>query len=144
MPSRFNKRYFARGFTLVEMIVVAVIIGILVTFAAPQFIKTKERTLDKDAQANLSLIQSGERIYRMEQGVYYPALGTSTSVVADINTNLKVSLPVSSTSWSYTLTNTAGSETAKGTRVGAGGRIWTINLAPGSSDVAVCTGTGCP
>lgn len=136
-----------KGFTLVELIIVIVIIGILATFAMPQFASTKERTLDKEAQANLKLIQAAEKIYRMEMATYYPDCPPcgSTSTITDINDKLKLSLPASSANWIYTVSTTGSSiGSATATRVGAGARVWTISLIPGASDIPTCTGTGCP
>ncbi len=135
-----------KGFTLVELIIVVVIIGILATFAMPQFAKTKERTLDKEAQANLKLIQAAEKIYRMENdlGTYYPG-GAATNDITAINDNLKLSLPASNTNWTYAVTATdPATANATATRVGSGARVWTILLTSGASDVPCCSGTGCP
>ncbi len=143
-PTVASGNLFLTGFTLVELIVVFVIIGILVTFAAPQFAVTKERALDNEARANLKLIQAAEKIYKMEMGTYYPD-GGSTSVIADINDNLKLGLPASGANWTYTVTATnPATANATATRVGAGARVWTISLIPGASDIPSCTGTGCP
>lgn len=125
-----------RGFTLIELIIVVIIVGILATFAIPQFAATKERALDKEAQANLKLIQAAEKIYKMEMGTYYPA-GGSTSVIADINDNLKLSLPASGVNWMYTVTTATRRTTAA-----RGGRTWTISFT--GSDIPTCSGAGCP
>ena len=131
------------GFTLLEILVVIIFIGILSAVALPQFGTTKERNLDKEAKANLLSLQAAEAIYKMENGTYYPAVGTTTNVVNDINANLKVGLPGSGANWTYTLVNIAV-ENAQATRVGSGGRTWTILLPAGSSDIPTCAGTGCP
>ena len=139
MGPLLRKIIMRKGFSLVEIIIVVIIIGILVTFAMPQFVKTKERTLDREAQANLKLIQSAERIYRMEKGVFYPP-SASTGVIANINSYLRLSLPASGTNWGYAVDST-GSGNATATR---SGRVWTILFPAGSSDTPTCSGSGCP
>lgn len=126
-----------KGFTLVELIIVVIVISILATLAIPQYIASKERALDKEAQSNLKLIRSAERIYKMEIGYYYPQ-ASSTSDIAVINTNLKLELSASS-SWGYSVDGQNASATA--TRAISGGRSWTNNFAsenitcvPGASD----------
>ena len=121
-----------------ELLIVIIIIGILAALALPGFGVTKERVLDKEAKANLALIQAAEKIYRMEAGLFYPSTGSS-SVIADINTYLRVNLPTGATSWSYSV-DTDGSQTTA-TRSVASGRVWTLTYA---GSTAACTGTGCP
>jgi len=150
-----------KSFTLIEIIIIVIIIAILAALALPGFDVTKERTLDKEAKANLLLIQAAEKIYKMEQNVYYPD-ATATNVISDINANLKLSLPTvcppacqpdclsaclsaNQVNWTYGLDNTVvASEKGMATRVGAGGRTWMILFPPGSSEIPTCTGTGCP
>ncbi len=134
-----------KSFTLIEIIIVIIIIAILAALALPGFDVTKERTLDKEAKANLLLIQAAEKIYKMEQGTLYPSDATATNVISDINSYLKLSLPASQVNWTYGLDNTVvASEKGTATRVSAGGRTWTILFPSGSSDIPTCAGTGCP
>lgn len=134
-----------KSFTLIEIIIVVIIIAILAALALPGFDVTKERTLDKEAKANLLLIQAAEKIYKMEHDTFYPSGETATSVIDDINSYLKLSLPANQVNWTYSLDNTVvASEKGTATRVSAGGRTWTILFPPGSSDIPACTGTGCP
>ncbi|MCM8795768.1 MAG: prepilin-type N-terminal cleavage/methylation domain-containing protein, partial [Candidatus Omnitrophica bacterium] len=65
-----------RGFTLLELVVVIIIIGILATFGISQYIPARERALGKEAIANLKLIAAAERIYRMETGRYCTDMST--------------------------------------------------------------------
>jgi len=125
-------------FTLIELLVVIIIIAILAALAMPGFGTAKERTLDKEAKANLALIQAAEKIYRMEAGVYYPTSG-SESNVTNINTNLRVSLPTAGQSWNY-LVNT-GSTQITATRNVSGGRVWTLTY---TGDTPSCSGSLCP
>ena len=124
-----------KGFTLIELIVIMIVVGILASFAVPQFIVTKERALDREARSILSLIQAAEKICKMETAAYYPAAG-STSDIDAINTNLRLSLPAASasSSWNYTIDSDAQQATA--VRNKAGGRSHSI---PFTSDTITCT-----
>jgi len=99
-----------KAFTLIELIIVITVIGILVAFAAPQFGVTRERTLDREARAAIALIQAAEKVYRMEEGPYYPSPSGSTTNIANINANLRLSLPAGSTQWTYTVDSTGVGE----------------------------------
>lgn len=93
------------GFTLAEVIIVVIIIGILATFAMPQYAKIQEKGLDNEAKANLVLIQAAENMYKTESNVFY---GPS-AVHADLSTNLSVSLPPADgkQKWNYSTKVTA-------------------------------------
>lgn len=136
---------FLTGFTLTELIIVVVIVGILVTFAIPQFAVTRERALDREAKASLALMRAAEKIYRMEViDNYYPYDSyTTTSNIGLINTNLRLSLPASaSPNWDYSIDNS--SSTGIGTAARSDGtRTWTLDAA-GSCENPTCSGAGCP
>lgn len=109
-----------RSFTLVELVVVIVILGVLLVIAAPNYSKTRESALGKEAIVNLGLIQAAEKVYRMEAGTYYPASGTVQDI-SSINSNLKLSIV--STNWTYAITGGASTFTAGAYRVGGGGYL---------------------
>lgn len=127
-----------KGFTLLELFIVLIIIGILASLAIPNFGKTKEYTLDKEAISNLKLIQAAEKGHYLDMNTYYPSSG-SESNVTNINSNLKVSLPSGSNrSWNYAVWSTGCS---RATRNGDDGRSWylTINDIDGEPN----PGPGC-
>ena len=135
-----------KGYTLIEILVVLVIIGTLAALAWPNYMAIKEKSLNREAQANLALIRAAEKIYRMEQGFYYPSPAAAISTISDINSFLKLSLPESaSVNWTITVDSTVVPEFAEAERVGTGadGRVWSIEF-PGDVDPSCTGGTNCP
>ena len=127
-----------------ELLVVILIIGILVTLALTQYGPYKERTLDKEAQANLKLLLAAQKVYRLEVGFYYPynATGTgSESNIDKINTDLRLLLSnADNTSWNYRTTADYGAATTcvEATRIGAGSRTFSL---PNDQDESIPGGT---
>jgi prepilin-type N-terminal cleavage/methylation domain-containing protein len=96
-----------QGFTLTELVIVIVIIGVIATLAIPYFTTSQERARGKEAIINLKLMAAAEKIYRMESGNYYPLPGQGEqSVVGQINSDLKLSL--TEANWDYSINNTNG------------------------------------
>jgi len=99
------------GFTIVELTVVLIVLGILVVLAVGQFSGSREQAVRKEAMANLKLIAAAEKIYKLETTLY--ANQTST---ADLNNNLKLSLPISNPNWNYKVV--AANDTAFSAKAG--------------------------
>lgn len=57
-----------RGFTLIELMVVVVIIGILALFGYPQFVRTIETSKAEDAVATLQMVATTNRMYALDNG----------------------------------------------------------------------------
>ena len=59
------------GFTLVELAVVIVIIGVLAAFGVPQFLKSVERSKAAEAFNYLSAVRSAQERYLAKNGIYW-------------------------------------------------------------------------
>ncbi|MEK6563961.1 MAG: type II secretion system protein [Candidatus Omnitrophota bacterium] len=134
-----RKRTAKNGFTIIELMVALIIIGVLVSLAIPGFSRTKERAFDKEARIGLDLIVAGEKMYRARIGVYYPSSGTVGE--SDIEDNLQLDL--SSDAWEYSITNAGAgaSFNAVAARNGPASwsRQWLINATGDLSCVPTCT-----
>ena len=131
----FIKVLKVTGWTLIEFLVVLIIIAILAGLAIPNFSRTRERALDKEAQTALRLIQAAERVYLSKYATYWPA-----PTLADINTNLKLDL--ASGSWNFSApTANASAFNANAARTDSS-RTWSINQ--NTSAAPVCSGPSCP
>lgn len=62
-----NKK--SAGFTLVEIMIVVLIIGILLAIAIPNFVQARERSRSKACIANLKQIDSAKQQYLMDQNL---------------------------------------------------------------------------
>lgn len=58
------------GFTLVELAVVIIIIGILAAFAVPRFLDSVERSKAGEAFNYLSAVRSAQERFQVRQGTY--------------------------------------------------------------------------
>jgi len=107
-----------RGFTLLELIVVIIILGILATLGFTQYTRVVERGRTAEAKMILGQIRTAQEAYKLENGAYTAAIG-----------DLAVEAPTACATthyFSYT-TDATGLNTA--TRCTAGGKTPDSTLA---------------
>ena len=77
---RFNKK---KGFTLVEIMIVVLIIGILLAIAVPNFVRARETSRTRTCTANLKQIDSAKEQYAMEARLAAGAAVTWANITPD-------------------------------------------------------------
>ena len=74
-----------RGFTLIELIVVIVIIGVLAAIAAPMMQGNVARAKKSEAVAALGAIRTAERCYYVDSGGYVAVASTGWGSTGSLN-----------------------------------------------------------
>lgn len=68
------------AFSLVELVVVVLIIGILAAVAAPRMFDTASEARDAGTKASLGIVRDSIELYRAQNGSYPPAATFTTAI----------------------------------------------------------------
>jgi prepilin-type N-terminal cleavage/methylation domain-containing protein len=100
-----------KGFTLVELAVMVVIVGILAAFAVPRFLDSVERSKAGEAFNYLSAVRSAQERYQVRQGTYADDISKLDMQVPEpryfsVGTPVPGETSSLENSWTLTLTRT--------------------------------------
>jgi len=66
-----------RGFTLVELLIVLLVLGVLIGLAVPRYLASVEESKKTTFCSNVRSIMSALEMYRINEGEQYPATGSA-------------------------------------------------------------------
>jgi len=87
-----------RGFTLTEIMMVVIIIGILASIALVRYDRTLTQARERDASTQLKVIHAANVLYHSRQGYYMP---TGTGDLAAINQGMGLNILAKDLSYQY-------------------------------------------
>lgn len=94
-----------KGFTLIELIVVVIIISILATLAIPQYIAATERAKSAKARHAIGLISQAEKLYRAGTDTYINIITKADLTVSPgLSDYVELTDITKDNDWSYTVT----------------------------------------
>ena len=118
------------GFSLVELVVVILILGILAAVAAPRMFDTATTARENGTQTSLSVLRDALELYRAQNGTYPPA----ASLATDLRTFLKGPFPAAQVGANQNATVAASTQDPI-TAVEAGAAGWSYNQTTGEIKV---------
>ena len=78
MTTQYTKYHNQEGFTLVELLIVAIILSILAAIAVPQFTSTTDDAAEAALKSNLTGIRSSIAMYAQQHGGNFPGAVASS------------------------------------------------------------------
>ncbi|RKX19219.1 MAG: hypothetical protein DRP26_03805 [Candidatus Zixiibacteriota bacterium] len=127
MLSKFHRSN--KGFTLIELMIVVVIIGILAALAIPRFMRSTTKAKQSEAKQLLKQIYTMQRAYRQEFNSY--ACNGVTANAANPSTFAVIGVDIGSTArYTYVMTaavNTFSCQATANLDDDAAIDTWTIN-----------------
>ena len=113
MLSKFHKSQ--KGFTLIELMIVVVIIGILAALAIPRFMRATTKSKQSEAKQILKQVYTMQQTYKQANDTYWISAAVASAAAPTAFATLGVDIgPTARYSYSFTVA-TATAFTAQGT-----------------------------
>ncbi len=124
-----NRYRYTKGFTLIELMIVVVIIGILAALAIPRFMRSATKSKQSEAKELLKQIYTMQHAYRQEFDSY--CLNGVTASTAAPLAMARLGIEIGPTArYSYAMVSAAGTFTCTATAAlddDATNDVWTID-----------------
>jgi len=131
-----QRRPREHGFSLIELLIVIIIIGILAAIAIPIYVNQRNKAKDAAIKEGIHSIQIGVETFTADHNDTFPATGSLNEVLSDTyvegwpnNPFTNVAMRSSSSVGDYTYTNNADSFTLTGNL--SNGSRFTVGLSGG-------------
>lgn len=85
-----RSRKMKAGFTLIELMVVVIIVGVLAAASVPLYQGNVRRAIRAEAIATMGSIRSAQRVYRAEHGVYFTSADAAQRQGANLLNNIGI------------------------------------------------------
>ena len=122
------------GFTLLELLMVVIIIGILASIALPQYLRVTERARGSEALQNLAAMRGSEMRFKADAGGGVNYTNNLAALDIDVPTQAACAPAFGSTNWCFSEPGTGVAlDNVRATRRNAGAATIDIDLDTGTT-----------
>jgi len=141
MKFGLKKQNKYKSFTLVELMIVVIIIGILAGLGVAQYRKVAVKAKVGKAKQAISLIAEAEKIYRIDNGSYILVPVNAVNVTVGTNvTGINLAAVDNDTDFNYSVTGDGRIRASNSVAIGncGAGAVISLNLSTGTWVIPAC------